>query len=63
MTESKRDQRPQRPEGKYSTGQRAKFVVFKEFPSGKKLFIAEATTRQELIAKLKEDSITYNSQN
>jgi ABC-type uncharacterized transport system ATPase subunit len=61
MNESKRPQRPQRPAGAYSTGQRSKFIVIKEFSSGKKIFIAEATTRAELIEKIKADSITFNS--
>ena len=63
MTESKRVSKQQRPNGAYSTGQRAKFVAFKEFSSGKKIFIAEATTRAELIEKIKADSLTYNSSN
>ena len=59
MNESKRDQRPETRE-RYQQRDRAKFVCVKQFPSGKIIKIAEAETRQQLIERIKSDSIFHN---
>jgi hypothetical protein len=56
--ESKR----QRPEtrDRYQQRERSKFICIKQFASGKIIKIAEAETRQQLIERIKSDSIFHN---